>query len=319
MKQTNVNLPDPTRKCKTESQDDCVYASSSFRVGGSRLGFSFLPSLPSLLISPPFFLNASICSLSMIGHGEDEDVARYNFMESLNSGVKHASFPIKLARLSSSASASSSTSSPGRLAKPRVGSNIPIDSILLNASSASRRPCRCIQPSTISPTLNEPPHATKRKAHCRAMSVMHDERSTAAATVGPRGAGSAYMARSIRCGNRSRYSKRDVDVDSSTSCGSEGTWGDEAALLVSGFPLFLVEEGEETPTLFRFGIVCCLRFRLCVPHKRNFNSLRFRFLCIIIYTLDFVKGVNIAQCLISEIKGVNQGCRNVPSRRERNS
>ena len=157
---------DPTRKCKTESQDDCVYASSSRRVGGSRLGFSFstVGSLITPLVLPTTFILEAvlvaaaarwICSRVMIGHGDDDDVDRYSFMESRNSGVSCASFPISFfSRLvvpvfpssmsSSSSSSSSIVSSPPnsrrrrRPANPRLGSSIPILSKRVNASNASR-------------------------------------------------------------------------------------------------------------------------------------------------------------------------------------
>ena len=37
------------------------------------------------------------------------------------------------------------------------------------------------------------------------------------------------------------------------------------------------------------------------------NELYHYFISLIIYTLDFAKGVNIAQCLMSKVKGVIKG------------
>jgi hypothetical protein len=69
--------------------------------------------------------------------------------------------------------------------------------------------------------LKVSPHATRRRAICRAMSVKAEDRRTAAATIGPRGAGRAYI--NFRaCGARcSRYSKRELDDARSSSNGSQ--------------------------------------------------------------------------------------------------
>lgn len=75
------------------------------------------------------------------------------------------------------------------------------------------------------------------------------------------------MRRSVRFGNRSRYSKREADVDRRTSCGSEdaSAWGvgaaatdfdaadadaAAAAAFALGFPL-LVDGDGPLPALFR--------------------------------------------------------------------
>jgi len=68
---------------------------------------------------------------------------------------------------------------------------------------------------------------------------------TAAATVGPRGAGKAYIDRSVLFGNRSRYSNNDVDVDNSTSSCSMDAGGDVVVVVVSSFR-------------FVPAILCCL-------------------------------------------------------------
>ena len=166
--------------------------------------------------------------------------------------------------------ATKTTRSPPRPANPNVGSNIPMASNLRNANNASRRPHRCIQPSTILPTLNDPPHATNRNTNCLAISVKHSERITAAATVGPRGAGNAYIDRSVRSGKRSRYSNSDVDVDSNISCASsEESVAIAAAdaFVALGFPL-LVAGGDGPPSPpdaapFRFVPAIALRYELC--------------------------------------------------------
>ena len=98
--------------------------------------------------------------------------------------------------------------------------------------------------------MNDPPHATNRNTNCLAISVKHSERITAAATVGPRGAGNAYIDRSVRSGKRSRYSNSDVDVDSNISCASsEESVAIAAAdaFVVLGFPL-LVAGGDGPPS-----------------------------------------------------------------------
>ena len=105
--------------------------------------------------------------------------------------------------------------------------------------------------------MNDPPHATNRKTNCLAISVRHDDRTTAAATVGPRGAGNAYIDRSVLSGKRSRYSNSDVDVDNNISCASSeaSVVVDEIVVAIAaagsfvalGFPL-LVAGGDGPPS-----------------------------------------------------------------------
>mmetsp|Transcript_38732 Transcript_38732/g.69837 ORF Transcript_38732/g.69837 Transcript_38732/m.69837 type:complete len:91 (+) Transcript_38732:1722-1994(+) len=83
------------------------------------------------------------------------------------------------------------------------------------------------------------------------------------------------MERRVRGGSRSRYSKREVDVDSNTSCGSEDASVDlgvaaTAAVFASGLPLFLVEVGRGSAFLLVPTIVYCLKlvFQICSRQER---------------------------------------------------